>query len=461
MINFLIESTISLVVLLAFYYLFLEREKMHQFNRFYLLFSIVISLIIPFISIEVIQEIKTSNIPYIFPEIINSDTTIPVKESIDYTPILLWSFYSIVSLILLFRFLKNIYYFKKTIQNNEKVSFNKATLVLLNQETIPHTFLNYIFFNKESYNNRTIENELYDHELTHVNQKHTYDILGIELLKIIFWFNPIFYFYKKAIQLNHEFIADENVVKTHTNVPFYQSLLLNTNKNTNYYLASNLNYLLTKKRLIMMTKTTSKKISILKKMIIAPVILGLVFFLCFKTIAQEKNKTDNKITTNTKESTIVNNVSEKTDVEKYYENTTFIVKNKEKVVIKECKFSELTDDDKKTMELHYLRATKSVEKIKVTSVDFNNFKNIKKYAIWIDGKQVSNSELNKYSETDFVHFFNSFVHKNARSKNFPQEHQVSLYTEEGFKLAFPKKAEIAQPSITLLKNGDSINGIVL
>ena len=80
MINFLIESTISLVVLLAFYYLFLEREKMHQFNRFYLLFSIVISLIIPFISIELIQEVETVFVPLNFPEIINADTTIPVKN---------------------------------------------------------------------------------------------------------------------------------------------------------------------------------------------------------------------------------------------------------------------------------------------------------------------------------------------------------------------------------------------
>ena len=461
MINFLLESTVSLIAFLAFYHLFLEREKMHQFNRFYLLFSIVISLIIPFISIEIIQEIENIPLATNFPILIDSGNNIPIKETTNYIPILLWSLYIILSFVLLVRFLKNILYFKKTIQSNETVSYKNATLVLLNQETIPHTFLNYIFINKESYNNRTIENELYDHELTHVNQNHSYDILCIELLKIIFWFNPVFYFYKKAIQLNHEFLADENVVKTHNNVSFYQSLLLNTNDNTNYYLASNLNYLVTKKRLIMMTKTTSKKMSILKKMVIAPMILGLVFFLCFKTIAQEKNKTDNNSIVNSKESTIKNNVSEKTDVEKYYEKTIFIIKNKAKEIVKECKFSELTENDKKTLELHYLRTIKSVIKVKVSSADFNDFKNSKNYAVWIDGNHVQNSELDKYNETDFVHFFNSFVHKNARSKNFPQEHQVSLYTEEGFKLTFSKKAEIAQPSITLLKNGDSINGIIL
>jgi beta-lactamase regulating signal transducer with metallopeptidase domain len=49
--------------------------------------------------------------------------------------------------------------------------------------------------------------------------------LFIETLKALFWFNPIFIFYKRAIQLNHEFLADEKVVKSHNDVPFYQNLL--------------------------------------------------------------------------------------------------------------------------------------------------------------------------------------------------------------------------------------------
>ena len=287
MTNFLIESTISLISLLVFYHLFLEREKMHQFNRFYLLFSIIISLVIPFISIEIIQEIENIPLATNFPILIDSGNNIPKKETTNYTPILLWSLYIIITFVLIFRFLKNILYFKKTIQSNETVSYKNATLVLLNQETIPHTFLNYIFLNKESYNNRTIENELYEHELTHVNQNHSYDILCVELLKIIFWFNPVFYFYKKAIQLNHEFIADEKVVETHKNVSFYQSLLLNTNGNATYYLASNLNYLITKKRLIMMTKTTSKFSGFIKKAGIIPLLTLMIYFLCTDLVAQK------------------------------------------------------------------------------------------------------------------------------------------------------------------------------
>lgn len=420
MINFLLESTVGLIAFLAFYHLFLEREKMHQFNRFYLLFSIVISLIIPFISIEIIQEIENFPLTTNLPILIDSGNNIPIKETTNYTPNLLWSLYIIISFVLLVRFLKNILYFKKTIQSNETVSYKNATLVLLNQETIPHTFLNYIFINKESYKNRTIENELYDHELTHVNQNHSYDILCIELLKIIFWFNPVFYLYKKAIQLNHEFIADEKVVKTHKNVSFYQSLLLNTNGNATYYLASNLNYLITKKRLIMMTKTTSKFSGFIKKAGIIPLLTLMIYFLCTDLVAQEKKQAES-------------NFPHK-ELNEYYGDTRVIIKDKDGKIITDKKYTELSEEEKMQVP-----PPSKPEKLVVSETQFKDFKNQTKYAIWIDGKHVNNSELNKYNSSDFVYFNNSHVYKNARSKNFPQENQASLYTENGYVEAFEKR----------------------
>ncbi len=105
----------------------------------------------------------------------------------------------------------------------------------------------------------------------------------------------LFFFYKKAIQLNHEFLADEQVVNSYNNVPFYQNLLLaKANQNQTHYLASNLDYSLTKKRLIMMTRNTSPLRALLKKGIIIPFILGIAYFLCFKTVAQENSLIANK-----------------------------------------------------------------------------------------------------------------------------------------------------------------------
>lgn len=115
MINYLIESTISLTSLFVFYYLFLEYEKMHQFNRFYLLFSVVFSLCIPFFSIEIIEivekvvSVQNQEIP-IFPV---EQTAITVQPKPNYFLLILWSLYGFISVVLLVRFLKNLYQLKR------------------------------------------------------------------------------------------------------------------------------------------------------------------------------------------------------------------------------------------------------------------------------------------------------------------------------------------------------------
>ncbi|WP_396171570.1 M56 family metallopeptidase [Flavobacterium sp.] len=307
------------------------------------------------------------------------------------------------------------------INSNKSVDYKDAKLILLEEKVLPHTFLNFIFINETEYNNRKIETELFSHELTHVLQKHTFDVLFIELLKTIFWFNPIFIFYKKAIQLNHEFLADEKVIATYNNVSFYQNLLLSkANSIPTYYLTSNLNYSLTKKRLIMMTKTTSKTKAILKKIAVIPFILGLVFFLCLKTIAQESNAIV-KVQSDTKENPTIDRRDE------YYAGVRIIFKDCDKKILVNKQYEELTAEEKDQYLPGYV-PTPFIEK-SPSKNEFTDFKNSAKYAVWIDGKHYPNSELSKYSASDFVYFSGSSVKKNARSKKFPQPFQYNFYTK--------------------------------
>ncbi|WP_338646478.1 energy transducer TonB [Flavobacterium sp. KS-LB2] len=335
--DFLIKSTITLFVLLAVYYLFLEKEKIHIFNRFYLLFSLVFSMVIPFITIEVIQEIAQPTVNAGNIQILQGSTVI--LEETNYLEIGLWSLYALVTLVLAIRFFSNISKISSKMKSNTPIDYKNAKLILVPEKTLPHTFLNTIFINETEYNNRQIEAELYTHELTHVTQKHTLDILFIELLKTVFWFNPIFIFYKKAIQLNHEFLADEKVVTFYNNVPFYQSLLLSkANENQTFYLASNLNYLITKKRLLMMTKTTSKTEALLKKAMLIPVVTALLFLLCTKVVAQETNV--KKETTPAKPGNLIKT---------YYDKTTFKIKDEKGKVASEKKYNELTPVEKRAI----------------------------------------------------------------------------------------------------------------
>lgn len=432
MIDFLIKSTICLSIFIVFYHLMLEREKMHRFNRFYLLSTIVISLVIPFITFEIIeiipvvenlQSISLNSTPIIFKENSVKENVIPLQETINYTPYILWGIYWFVTLVLIVRFILNCLKLISKSKSNTTIKYKNANLVLVDEKTIPHTFLSFIYINFEDYNNRNIEDELYTHELVHVNQKHTLDILFIELLKVIFWFNPILIFYKKAIQLNHEFLADEEIVKTYNNVPFYQNLLLQKSSNIQtIYLASNLNYLVTKKRLIMMTKSTSRKIAILKKIAIIPILTVLVYFFCIEIVAQEKVIT---VKANTKNSKI----TDKDKIRDLYYSGVYVnlidEKNNRKEVIL---YEDLSLEDKRK----YLSfVPKQIVKNKISE---NLFEKMKKgnMAVWIDSKVKNKNEISKYNLADIAHYNSSFVHKNARSKRFPQEYQYSLYTKEYF-----------------------------
>ncbi|MFD2601785.1 M56 family metallopeptidase [Flavobacterium suzhouense] len=297
MTDFLIKSTVAMGILLALYHLLFEREKMHRFNRFYLLGALVFSLALPFITvITYVQEVPQANTIIETSQLVMSpEVPYSTAKGTIYKPItncipyLAWSVYGVITFLLAIRFIKNVLSFFRKAKDNPTINIEGAKLVLLDEKILPHTFLNYIFINREEYETNSIENELYTHELTHVKQKHTLDILFIEALKTIFWFNPLLYFYKKAIQLNHEFLADEKVIDTTANTVYYQNLLLEkANVGTTFSMASNLTFSLTKKRFIMMTKTTSSIKAGLLKLAIAPVITVMMMLLCTETIAQEK-----------------------------------------------------------------------------------------------------------------------------------------------------------------------------
>ncbi|MBF4488234.1 M56 family metallopeptidase [Flavobacterium sp. CSZ] len=438
MIDFFIKSTIALSVFLIFYHLILEREKMHQFNRFFLLGSLLISFVLPFVTIEIIQEVSNSNTENL---IIPGQITAKIVDVDKKTPfyvVLGWTIYGLVTTILFFRFITNLYNLINKGKINNVLEYQNAKLVLLQEKTLPYTFLSTIFINEMDYQNKKIEKELFTHELIHVNQKHSLDILFIEIIKIVFWFNPIFIFYKKAIQLNHEFLADDKVITSHKNVSFYQNLLLSkANQGSIYYLASNLNYSVTKKRLIMMTTTTSKKITFLKKTALLPIMAILVFFLCIETVAQ-KSKTDAKTEG-------ITNVS---NIEKYYANTVFVFKEDKASTATQKKYAELTESEKKRIPLVLAIPAKVV----ITKNMLEKFKDESKYAVWVDGINIVNSNLNQYKENDFVYYYNSFVYKNARGKKFPQENQVSLYTNKGFENAFEKNKNEGPKMIEITGN---------
>ncbi|MGN7755880.1 M56 family metallopeptidase [Chryseobacterium sp. 22532] len=251
-------------VCIAVYYLFLEKEKMYRFNRFYLLVSLIFSLVIPFISITV-QPPKTVNKS----EIIFEDAaqqiiqTQPAQEIFDWIN-LVWFIYGAVALFLLIKSILSIIAIRNV--QGEKMIYQNYTVKVAHENLPPFSFWNTIYLGRSYIKNNIIDPRIFLHEKNHIDQKHSIDLIFIDILKIFTWFNPILHIYKKAIITNHEFLADEAVLNRKYDIKEYQNLILDEIINIqNPPLTHSFNFNNTKKRFIMMTKKKSR-FTVLKKM---------------------------------------------------------------------------------------------------------------------------------------------------------------------------------------------------
>jgi len=292
MITYVIKIILCSALFLILYKVLFEREKMHLFNRFYLLSALVLSLVIPLMTFNS----STPVLPAVEKAILNNKVLTgiyyvqqqPPVDNTDYYSLILLSIYLTITILLFYKFIINLAAIFNKISHNTIVLSEDVRIVLINEDLIPHSFLNYIFVNKEDYSSGGVENEVLIHELLHVKQKHSLDILFVEVIQVFFWFNPFLFFYKKAIRLNHEFLADEAVINTCHNIVNYQYLLINKAKKQSWsILTSPFNYLTTKKRLIMMTKTRSFVRSMCKQVAVIPVLAVSIFLFSTKSFAQK------------------------------------------------------------------------------------------------------------------------------------------------------------------------------
>jgi len=183
-----------------------------------------------------------------------------ISLGISFLKILLILYVSGV-ILLLFRFFRNIFLITHSKLCSEKINYAGNKLVLIDNQINPFCFFNTIFVGKQDYLNNKIAKELLIHELEHIRQSHSIDILFIELIQIIYWFNPILILYNKAIRVNHEYLADNGVIQDSTDIKCYADKLINfISCKRNIPLTSGFNPSLTRKRLIMLTKSKPNKI---------------------------------------------------------------------------------------------------------------------------------------------------------------------------------------------------------
>ncbi|HVW95129.1 MAG TPA: hypothetical protein VHA56_04090 [Mucilaginibacter sp.] len=465
--TYLINSTLCSGLLVAAYVLILKGKTTFIFNRFYLLFAVIFSLLVPFIVVnrasesvktEALQEQLSKQPEYFIQKFASSAYNEPNVKFIDnqthsgYFPFLC-GVYGIVSLLLLVRFVKNLAEIQKAVRHNRGVPFNNSILKLVDAKIIPHTFLKYIFVSRTDYVNHLLEEDILKHELTHAKQYHSLDVISIEFVRIFFWFNPFLPLYRKFIQSNHEFLADAATVCDRPSPAEYQHLLLHKLGYVHSLpFASQFNYSLTKKRLIMMSKKTSGPSAAFAKLSIVPVMALALLLFCGKSKGQQslsapkQTKSQHaiaKIDQKTPKIVIPDFPSTKEGVPASLLDEYSAIETKYADLISIGKHKKISDEDHERLLDIYKQMNKKQQQSRIirfryfkgllpmaipTKSQYETWKNPRIYGVWINGHHVSNSALSKYEADDFSQFFVSRLYGVAKKdKNY--KYQLDLITK--------------------------------
>jgi biopolymer transport protein ExbD len=314
---YLLKSAACMAIFLLFYKLLLEKESIHHFKRFFLLIALIASFIIPQIVFTEYVEITPSSTVTQALTINEQPEIAPVFTIIEKSPmnwtLILWTIYGIGVIGYGFRFLLNLVKIWKRVKHNTQIKNNFIVRVLLKEQLPPHTFLRFIFLNKQKFESQSIPKSVLKHEETHAIQRHSLDVLFIEVLQVLFWFNPLIYVFKKTIKLNHEFLADSAVLNSQEDPLNYQNTLLSYLSNDSFDphqsvgIANAINYSSIKKRFIIMKKQTSKKGILIRSLLLLPLLALMLYSFSQKNVASQNTIKDINIEITKSGSLLINN----------------------------------------------------------------------------------------------------------------------------------------------------------
>jgi TonB family protein len=282
------------VCLAAFYLLFVlafAKQKYFTLNRWYLVFSLILSFVIPalqlqngFASVSIVYTSLLSEIS------ISTQANDSIISAVNWQQLVL-TLYGIGFLIALFRLARQLYLINQIVSSaKNKTAKNGYIILTPKEEEMIGSFFNYIFWNTKEQFSKEEQQLVIAHEMVHVKEKHSLDMLMVELAGVFLWFNPFIYLLKNAISVNHEFIADEAVSKADTkqymNLLALQALSANGLSLASYFDSKQI---INRMRML---KTNTTRSTITRYLLIFPIVFMLItLFSCENSISAQEQPT--------------------------------------------------------------------------------------------------------------------------------------------------------------------------
>jgi beta-lactamase regulating signal transducer with metallopeptidase domain len=446
-ITYILKTILISGIFLAYYWIALRDKKFHYYNRFYLLTASIMSLVIPLLNFDwfIVEKpvIYSSNqiIQYILP-ISNVNKSIQF-DWIDYSLVIA----GIVAIILFSILLLNVIKIQSLKRKSDVTQMDGFDFINTNDDDAPFSFLNNLFWKQSISLQEEGGQQIFKHEITHIQQKHTWDRIYCQIVASIFWMNPFNWIIQKELVTIHEFIADESAVGD-SNVESFAKMLLQTHYG-NHFLnpIHQFFYSSIKRRLFMLNQNKKTKFSHLRRLFVLPITICVVLSFSIKTIEAKasaiirekientsikiQNTHDflvgdttkpnkqtpptpiasksNKISVTSKSSvdTVVIEMTSKNDKMKY-SNVTLTSKNKQKI---------LDALEKKPNVVITKKTEGKTEKYIIVDKQFVNDAN--KPTFYLDGVKITEKEMKAISPND-IESVNILKGENA-IKKYPED----------------------------------------
>ena len=260
---YLLQVNVGLILFYALYKLVCTRDTFFRSRRFILIVSLVLPFILPFIDVREWLEsrdrmIMLTHFDYsaVLPEIVVGSEAVETGNRVFVLSEWIGYLYLAGVLVLLVRLVIQAFSLYRLIVRMPEKEINGVRVKCLNVPSGPFSFFRWIFMNPAAVKEDEIS-EILTHEMAHVRQHHSVDVLLAEMVSICCWMNPFAWLLKREVRLNLEFLADRKVMEAGFATKSYQYHLLGLAYNHKYGLSNNFNFSHLKQRIIMMNKKKS------------------------------------------------------------------------------------------------------------------------------------------------------------------------------------------------------------
>ncbi len=282
---YLAKVVICSGILYAYYHVMLRNNRFHQWNRYYLLLCTLLSLTVPLLRIPMPFTQAGPETIYVYTsqvvtlrEQVLAPSEVSVMATINWSTLL----YGFVLLILLLRIAGGYWKIWSLIRSSRVEFLKPYWLVLSEKVTSPFSFFRYIFWNETFHAETSEGRQMLRHEMVHLQEKHSWDKLFMELVTAACWLNPFFHLIKRELAVIHEFIADKKAVVNGDVREYAQSILQMALQSKHAFsMTSSFSHQPIKRRILMLTQSHHLRFSYLRRLLILPLAVCIFSALAF------------------------------------------------------------------------------------------------------------------------------------------------------------------------------------